>query len=216
MRSPTSLALRRTALVRLATIAALVLAACQQGERGGAPRVAATDTPAAVALPVDSYLPPEEALRRFREGVPQVTRLSGGAPTRDSLVALFEAAVRDRDTALVNRLIVSRAEFAWLVYPSSPLREPPYELDPQMAWYQLRMQSEKGISRVLDRMGGPAFDLLGHRCPKAAAREGENEVWQECVVRLREPGGGEDEARLFGSIVRRGEQFKFAGYGNDL
>ena len=82
---------------------------------------------------MDSLLPPEEALRRFREGLPVVAGLAGGAPSRDSLVRLFVGAVGRRDAALVNRLIVSRAEFAHLYYPSSPLREPP-EAEMRRCW----------------------------------------------------------------------------------
>jgi hypothetical protein len=166
-------------------------------------------------LPVDSFVPPEEALRRFRAGVPPVTRLQGGAPSRDSVVRLFARAVETRDTAIVNRLIVSRAEFAYLFYPTSPLREAPYELDPQMMWFQLRTQSEKGISRLFDRFGGRPIGYTGHRCPDAPLVQGENRVWEGCVVQ-RSDSSGRLTQRMFGSIVARDGVYKFLGYGNDL
>lgn len=193
-----------------------VAAAAGRGAGDSGAAVAAPSPGVPPALPVDSALPPEEALRRFRAGLPAATRLEGGAPTRDSLVGLFVRAVESRDAALVNRLIVSRAEFAHLYYPTSPLREPPYELDPQMMWYQLRVQSEKGISRLFERLGARPLGAVGHRCPAPPRAEGENRVWEGCVLLRRTAAGDTVGERLFGSIVARAGRFKFVGYGNDL
>ena len=211
---------RPVVLVTLAS-AALLAAACGRPDPVAADTATAVATVAPVAaaadpLPVDSLLPPGEALRRFREGLPVVAAFAGGAPSRDSLVRSFVGAVARRDTALVNRLIVSRAEFAHLLYPSSPLREPPYGLEPQMMWFQLRTQSEKGIGRLFDRLGGQPLALVGHDCPAAALVQGANRVWEGCTVRLRDADGQVRAHRLFGAIVERDGQYKFVGYGNDL
>jgi hypothetical protein len=203
-------------IVTLLALAALAAGACARSDAAPADAAGATAAPAPPALPVDSLLPPEEALRRFRDGLPVVTAYAGGAPSRDSLVRLFVGAVERRDTALVNRLIVSRAEFAHLWYPTSPLREPPYGLDPQMTWFQLRTQSEKGIGRVFDRLGGRPLRLAGIDCPTDEQAQGENRVWEGCAVRLRDADGRTRAHRLFGAIVERGGQHKFVGYGNDL
>jgi hypothetical protein len=165
---------------------------------------------------VDSFVPPEEALRRFRAPLgPAPTRLAGGEAGRERLARAFVRAVAARDTAALNRLLLSRAEFAWLYYPSSALRAAPYELDPQMAWYQLRTQSEKGIARVLDRMGGDAFVYRGLDCPPAPRRERANLVWDGCVLRYALDGQAQ-RRRLFGGIVARAGAYKFVGYGNDF
>jgi hypothetical protein len=177
----------------------------------------ATVATAPVALPVDSYFPPEEALRRFRAGIAaSPTQLSGGAPSRDSLVHRFVRAVETQDTAAVNAMIVSRAEFAYLYYPSHPLRRAPYELDPQMMWYQLRTASEKGISRLFARLGRRPLRVVGYSCPDSALHHGGNRVWEGCVVTLTGDDGASRRQRLFGPIVERDGRYKFAGYGNDL
>lgn len=205
--------LRFTALLALTASAA---GACSRSDAAPADSADATAPAAVATLPVDSLLPPAEALRRFRDGLPVVTSFAGGAPSRDSLVRLFVGAVRRRDTALVNRLIVSRSEFAHLYYPTSPLAEPPYGLDPQMTWFQLRTQSEKGIGRLFDRFGGRPLRLAGHDCPAAPLTQGANRVWQGCTVRLRDADGPARSHRIFGAIVQRDGQYKFVGYGNDL
>ena len=90
------------ALLGAAAIAAL--AAC------GSPDARA-DLPESGRV-VDSILPREEALRRFREGLAPVDSLAGGAGSRDELVAAFVRGIAAADTAAIARMAVSRAEFA--------------------------------------------------------------------------------------------------------
>jgi hypothetical protein len=188
-------------------------------------RAATTDATAAPAVApralgrprghVDSFLTLDHALRRFRrDSAPAaVSRLEPAAPSRDSLVRLFAAAVARRDTLALRAYALDASEFAWLFYEDSPLARPPYELDPQMMWFQLQQQSVKGRRRVVARLGGAPLALVGHRCGEPR-RQGASRVWEGCVVRLRE-GGAVVERRLFGSIVERAGRWKFVGYGND-
>ena len=214
--------LRRPPAPRAVLCSIVLLAACAAtgdadgAPSGRAPTSAAADTRARPPLPVDSFVPLDEALRRFRAPLGAApTRLAGGEPGREQLARAFVRAVATRDTAALNRLLLSRAEFAWLYYPSSPLRAAPYELDPQMAWYQLRTQSEKGIARVLDRMAGDDLVYRGLDCPSAPRREGENRVWDGCVLRYAFDRQTQ-RRRLFGGIVARAGAYKFVGYANDF
>ncbi len=164
---------------------------------------------------VDSLHAPEEQLRRFRATAPgPVTALADGAITRDALVSAWARAVAERDTARLRRLHLSRGEFAWLYYPSSEFSAPPYRQDPALLWFRLSAGSEKGLGRVLARHGGAGFRLEGYRCPGPPRVQGENRLWQDCVVRFRE-GDAVVERRLFGVIVERGGRYKFLGYGGD-
>ena len=63
----------------------LVCAACTTGEAPDASQQTTADStpwrqPGDV---IDSILPMEEHLRRFRDGIPEVTALSGGATSRE-------------------------------------------------------------------------------------------------------------------------------------
>lgn len=218
---------------RAASALLALLGALACGERAapaGADSPAATPAPAAAPtgaaqaadsvarppLPVDSFVPLDEALRRFRTGLGAApARLAGGASSRDALARDFLRAVAAHDTAALNRAILSRAEFAWLYYPTSAVAAAPYELDPQMAWFQLRSQSEKGIGRVLDRLGGRRLTFEALDCPAAPREEGENRVWEGCALRFTLDGQPARQ-RLFGGIVARDGAYKFVGYGNDL
>jgi hypothetical protein len=164
---------------------------------------------------VDSIFTPEESVRRFRVGLPAVAGLSGGARSREGLVRKFVRAVERSDTATIRRLVLDRAEFAYLYYPSSPYAAPPYSQPPGLMWFQIQLNSEKGIVRVLRRFGGQPVPYKGHVCSAAPLRQGENRFWQECTMRLS-AGGGTAVKRLFGAIVERGGRFKFVSYANDF
>ena len=215
-------AARRTTL--LALLAALGLAACDGGEgdarRANAhPAAASRDTSAVhpAAAIVDSARPIEEELRRFREGLPPTAALQGGAGSRDALIREFMTAVNRADTAALRRLALTRAEYAWLVYPESPLAGPPYNQPPGLAWMLLQQASNTGATRLLQPApGGRGWRLLGSRCPDAPVREGANRLWRRCEVHVVRPDGDTVWARLFGVIVQRDGRFKFVGYDNDF
>lgn len=161
---------------------------------------------------VDSILPPEEALRRFRAGVAPVTRLEGPA-SRDELVERFLGALLARDSAALARLAIDRAEFAYLVYPESRLARPPYRQPPEIAWLTLRLASEGGLRRLLSR--APAVHPLGIVCPDSAVAEGRMRITTGCAVRVREAGATRP-VRLFGRLVELDGRWKIVGFDGDL
>jgi hypothetical protein len=191
-------------------MAAILLAAtaCTDGEASGT-------RPPPGGVVIDSALPIEEALQRFREGRAEPAGLRGGAADRESLVRALVAALERRDTAGLRALALDAEEFAWLYYPSSPMSRPPYQLAPDLMWMQLQGQSEKGASLLLsDRAGGP-LGYVGHRCESERA-EGENRIFGHCVLRRVSAQGDTVEERLFGLIVARGGVYKFVSYANKL
>jgi hypothetical protein len=166
---------------------------------------------------IDSIFPMEEYLRRFREGLSEPGALTGGAGAREELARRFLAAVARRDTAALLGLLVSRAEFAWLVFPDHLYARPPYELDPEIFWLQIRAQSAKGLGRVLERLGGDRLELEGLSCraDTVQVRGDALRIWSPCGLSYRQ-GGRALSGRLFGSIVERDGRAKFLSYANDF
>jgi len=170
-----------------------------------------------VARIVDSVRSLEEDLRRFRADIPNAPgRFSGGAPSQDALVRQFLDALARSDTAALSRMALSRAEFAYLTYPSSPYTRPPYRQSPEIVWLLLRAEHEKGLTRLLRRLAGARIEYLGHQCDPEPLREGENRLWRGCRVRVRIGAGPPEYRRLFGVIIERDGEFKFASYRTDL
>lgn len=164
------------------------------------------------AAPVDSIFPPEEAMHRFRAGLLEVDSLSGGASSRGELVRRFVRAVEKQDTLELRALLLNRAEFAYLYFPTSRFARPPLRTDPALLWFQMQMNSEKGIVRLLRRHGGTDAGFRGHACETAPVMEGENRLWERCTVRLAD--GGMD--RWFGTVIERGGRYKLVSYANGL
>lgn len=166
---------------------------------------------------VDSILPIEEELRRFRADIVDTpSSFRGGASSREALVrALFDALER-RDSAGIRGLIVDRAEFAWLVYPSSPYARPPYRQPPGLVWAQLRLAGGNGFSRLLERYSGGVLRYVDHACAAEPAVEGRNRLWRDCNARVVRLGTDTVRGRWFGVIVERDGRFKFANLANQL
>jgi hypothetical protein len=165
---------------------------------------------------VDSILPREEALRRFREKLSPVETLTGGRESRDSLVAAFVRALASADTAAIAGLAVSRSEFAYLYYPTAAMGRPPYDLEPGLLWFMLTTHSDQGLARALQLYGGKPMSLIDYDCGTGRQREGDNTVYGPCVVRWRNGSGDTLSVRLFNQMLERGGRFKFLSYGNRL
>lgn len=163
---------------------------------------------------IDSVLPVEEELRRFRVGLDAVpTALEGGARSREALVRRFFDALASADTATLRSMLLSRAEFAYLIYPSSPYTHEPYRQPPGLVWMQLRSATARGGTRLLERARG--FQYLSHRCDAEPAREGQNALWRHCRAKVVTAPGDTTRMALFGVIVERDGRFKFASYDTD-
>jgi hypothetical protein len=192
--------------------AAVLTAACLPG-RPEAPAEVEADT---IRTIVDSILPIEEEIRRFRstlEGAPPAA-FTGGAASRDVLVDRFITALEAADTATFRELLLTRAEFAYLYYPHTRFTAPPYELSPALLWFQMENGTSRGFHRMVQRMAGHPAHAAGYTCPSPALQEGPNRIWEACVMQLRPPGGDPMDFRLFGSIVEHGGVFKFVSYAN--
>jgi hypothetical protein len=207
-------ALRRraaAALHALGVLSATVLAAaCDR------PAAASADAAPAGPKVIGEIIPVEEQLRQFRVGLAPVDTLAGGAPTREALVRRFVAALERRDTAALRAMHLSRAEYAYLYYPTAAVARPPQQLDPESAWLLLTLESDKGVRRALTRVGGRPLGYAGHACAAAPVVEEANRSWQGCTVRWRAAEGALDSVPLFGPIVERAGRFKFVSYRNKL
>jgi hypothetical protein len=167
---------------------------------------------------IDSILPVAEEIRRFQATLDtHPTTLTDAATSRSQLVGRFVQALEKNDTTGLTKLLVNRAEFGHLMYPSSPNAAPPYRQSPELVWLTRSASTDKAAHRLLARFGGKAFGFVGYDCADPATREGGNTLWAGCTVRFVEHGGADTaRLRLFGSIVARDGRFKFVSLTNGL
>ncbi len=208
---------RTMAAQRLAAIALLLLGACAPKDAVPADDQAAhVADVAAKGGVVDSILPIAVHLRRFRAGLDSTDTLSHASLSRAALVARWAKAIAANDTADLNSMLLSRAEFAWLYYAESPMSKPPYEAPPELLWGQLLAASNKGASQLVTRFGGSAAKATELRCPASPEPLGKNLLHAKCEVRLAAPSRETLQGRLFGTIIERGGRFKFVGLTTSL
>jgi hypothetical protein len=167
---------------------------------------------------VDSILPVNEELRRFRVAVggSPVAALRNGSNTREALVRRFIKALVVLDSSDLRAMVLGPREFADLVYPESPYTHPPYRQAPGLVWDQIQNPSRSGLTRLLRRLAGQPLQYEGHTCAAKPDRQGRNRIWTGCVVRLLDQNGDMRKNRLFGSIIERDGNFKFVSYANEF
>lgn len=204
-----------------AAVTAALLAGCEAGgSRSSTPRTSGPSSSAGArsAAAVDSMLPIDEQVRRFRETVRARTdTLRGAARSRDELVRRFADALARFDTVALTRMVLDRGEFIDLYYPESRLSRAPYSMPPELLWLQLRTEGADGGVRLRHAFGPGAapFRFVAYRCPSEPATEGRNRLWGSCVVRHL-TAGDTVEGRLFGPILERDGRYKFVSYSNRL
>jgi hypothetical protein len=173
-------------------------------------------TPVQATGVIDSVIPRGVALERFRQGLPKVDSLSGGARSRDALVRDYIRALETRDTTALAALVMTRPEYAWLYYPTNPQALPPYDLSPSLLWFMIEQRSQQGLGHALGERGGQPLHVVGYGCDARPSEEGENRVWAPCMVRRLQAPGDTVTERLFGPILERGGRFKFVSLANKL
>jgi hypothetical protein len=166
---------------------------------------------------IDSILPVEEEIRRFQATISRKpTSLVNGAGSRSALIARFVRALERSDTTALLRLVVDRAEFGHLIYPTSPNAAPPYRQSPDLVWLSRSASTDKAVTRLLRRFGGKPLGYTGFACPDSADHQAMNAVWFGCVVKRVEARGDTTQLRMFGAIVAREGRFKFLSLANGL
>lgn len=167
---------------------------------------------------IDSILPPEEEMRRFRAAHPgdAPTRFAGGETSRDALVRRFVAAVASADSTALRTMAVTAREFADLYYPDSPYARPPYYQPVGLAWRLVQDPSERGLSKLMRRLGRKPMTYRGHTCEPKPQRDGRVTRYTGCLVHVAGVDAAPVTKRYFGSILERDGQFKFLGYNNNF
>jgi hypothetical protein len=166
---------------------------------------------------VDSILPVKEEIRRFQATIgARPSTLAGGATSRTSLVTRFVRALERADSGALASLVVDKAEFGFLIYPTSPNASPPYRQSPELVWLMRSAANSKAATRLLARFGGQPIQYAGFACPDPATRHGANTIWAGCAVELLSSAGDTIPLRMFGPIVQRDGRFKFLSLTNAL
>lgn len=198
---------------QLLVFVGLVLAvACGGGKSPHPPDATVTTAPRTI---VDSVFPVAEEIRRFKaaHGGSTAAELQGGAQSRDELVRDFVRALEQHDSASLRAMVLTAGEFIDLYYPTSMYAQPPYRQSPELRWFLMQENSNKGIGRLLQRYGGRPTGFQGYDCAATVQIEGQNHIHDRCTVAWSQRP---TTLRAFSTIIERDGRFKFMSYANDL
>jgi hypothetical protein len=192
--------------------ALLALCAACSDTPGGETRRASSSVPVGEG---GSPVSLDSALVLFRNGLPSLDTLENAEPSIDRLVARLARSVERSDTSAFRAIVMSRREFAWLYYPTSPFTRAPTKQEPGLAWFLHLEHSQKGVTRLMNRHGGKPLRILSNQCKAPARIESRNVLWDDCLQTIL-LGGDTTVTRLFGGVVEREGRFKIFSYSNDL
>ncbi len=203
----------RSALATM--VIAMTVSACDRSDASlrdnGEPEVSTIE-----AATIDSIIPLEESLRRFRVGLAVTTSLQHAMPSRDSLVGALLASIARNDSVALGNMTVNRAEYAYLYYPTSVYARKPYQLAPDIAWMLNAQNNDKGLTRLLARYGGRVLTPKRYEC-RTLTTETANRHARDCSVTFTDQSNGKVlTQRLFGSIMERDGKFKVLSFANDF
>jgi hypothetical protein len=122
--------------------------------------------------------------------------------------------VERSDTATLRAIVMTRREYAYLYYPTSPFTRAPMKQEPDLNWFLHLEHSQKGVTRLMNRFGGRPLRIIRNEC-KAARVEGRNVLWDDCLQSVV-ASGDTIVTRLFGGVYERDGRFKIFSYSNDL
>lgn len=173
-------------------------------------------TTTAIPQHVDSVLPRDVELARFRQGLgDSLSELQSDFRSRDAIIDAYVKRLAANDTAGLVQLALTKNEFAWLYYPTNPIGLPPYDLSAGLMWFQMEGNSRQGLLHALDERGGRNLHVVGYTC-ESTSTEGENRIHNRCALKkLQAPGDTVPEI-LFGGILERHGRFKLIGFVNKL
>jgi len=138
--------------------------------------------------------------------------LAAAHTSPDALAQAVLTALERRDQSALHGLALSEEEFRTHVWPSLPAARPERNLPVEYVWNDLRQKSVAELASTLTRQGGRhhqivSVDLEGH-----ARDYGGFRVHSGVSLKVREPGGGSSELRVFGSLIEQEGRWKVFSY----
>ncbi len=161
--------------------------------------------------------PPDSAERSYRiERLPtSKLRLRGAAANLDDLLLTLEVALAEHDTTRLLDLMIDEREYREILYPAFPAAHPPVGASFETLWVTHFPDAHRGLMRLVGTYGGRDVRILQVRFDRPDQDFVNFTLHQTGHVDAEIDGVREDDLRLFGSVVRVGDQWKVLSYPDD-
>lgn len=142
-------------------------------------------------------------------------RLAGAAKSMDDLLLTLEIALAEHDTTRLEGLMIDEREYREILYPAFPAAHSPINARFETLWLTHYPDAHRGVRQILGEYGGRDVRVLAVRF-EHPDQDFVNFVLHETShVDAEVDGVREDNLRLFGSVVRVGDQWKVLSYPDD-
>lgn len=152
---------------------------------------------------------------RIEKLPPSRLRLSGAAKSLDDLVLTLEVALAEHDTTRLLDLMIDEREYREILYPAFPAAHPPMNAIFETLWVTHFPDAHRGLMLLLREYGGRDVRILGVRFARPDQDFVNFTLHEKSYVDAEIDGVREDNLRLFGSVVRVGDQWKVLSYPDD-
>ena len=201
----------RLACLVFGVVASPGLSGCGPPERGPSPSSESGDFATEIEAPADST----ERSYRIERLPPSKLRLRGAAASLDDLLLTLEVALVEHDTTRLLDLMIDEREYREILYPAFPAAHPPINAGFETLWVTHFPDAHRGLMRLVGTYGGRDVRILQVRFDRPD-QDFVNFILHESRHVDAEIGGvREDDLRLFGSVVRVGDQWKVLSYPDD-
>lgn len=193
----TPTAWHRAAGWTLAGLVALSLVGCGQADGAAGDTVAPADTGRGYLI---EPLAPEEL------------RLDGAAGSLDDLIWTVERGLAESDTPRLQDLMINEREYRDILFPAFPASHPPINAGFETVWILQYPDSFRGLRRLLERYGGRDVHVLAVRFDHPDQDFVNFILHETSRVDITVDGETLQDVRLFGSVIRIGDQWKVLTY----
>lgn len=139
-------------------------------------------------------------------------RLDGAAGSLDELLRTIERGLAESDTSRLDDLMISEREYREILFPAFPASHPPIGADFETVWILQYPDSYRGLRRLLERYGGRDIRVTEIRFDEPDQDFVNFVLHETSRVDVTVDGEPRSNVRLFGSVIRIGDQWKVLTY----
>jgi hypothetical protein len=157
--------------------------------------------------------PPDPGRGYVIEPLPaEKLRLGGAAGSLDELLRTVERGLAGSDTSRLDALMIDEREYREILFPAFPASHPPVNADFETVWILQYPDSYRGLRRLLERYGGREIRVTAIRFDEPDQDFVNFVLHETSRVDVTVDGEPRSNVRLFGSVVRVGDQWKVLTY----
>jgi hypothetical protein len=139
-------------------------------------------------------------------------QLDGATSSLSELLRTVERGLAESDTSRLDDLMIDEGEYREILFPAFPVSHPPISASVETVWILQYPDSYRGLRHILERYGGRDVRVTDIRFDEPDQDFVNFVLHETSRVDISVDGEPLRNVRLFGSVVRVGDQWKVLTY----